>query len=202
MSLPFFGERILLRRILIIIALVIAGEMVFGLPFHTGRFFRPTMLDVFGFTNTQLGDLFAVYGVTAMLTYFPGGALADHFSARKLIALSLLTTGAGGLFMASIPSNERSWAAAPGDRPNVLFLAVDDLNDWVGCLGGHPQAKTPNIDKLARKGILFQQAHCAAPLCSPSRTSIMTGLRPSTTGIYGNLNWFRDMPLSSQAVKP
>ena len=92
-----------MRRILIIIALVIAGEMVFGLPFHTGRFFRPTMLDVFGFTNTQLGDLFAVYGVTAMLTYFPGGALADHFSARKLIALSLLTTGAGGLFMASIP---------------------------------------------------------------------------------------------------
>ena len=60
-----------MRRILIIVALVIAGEMVFGLPFHTGRFFRPTMLDVFGFTNTQLGDLFAVYGVTAMLTYFP-----------------------------------------------------------------------------------------------------------------------------------
>ena len=77
--------------------------------------------------------------------------------------------------------------------PNVLFLAVDDLNDWVGCLGGHPQAKTPNIDKLARKGVLFEQAHCAAPLCSPSRTAIMTGLRPSTTGIYGNLNWFRDI---------
>jgi arylsulfatase A len=78
--------------------------------------------------------------------------------------------------------------------PNVLFIAVDDLNDWVGCLGGHPQAKTPNIDSLARKGVLFEQAHCAAPLCSPSRTSIMTGLRPSTTGIYGNLNWFRDLP--------
>jgi len=80
------------------------------------------------------------------------------------------------------------------ERPNVLFIAVDDLNDWVGCLGGHPQAKTPNIDRLAKKGILFEQAYCAAPLCSPSRTSIMTGLRPSTTGIYGNLNWFRDMP--------
>ncbi|MGI9222642.1 MAG: MFS transporter [Woeseiaceae bacterium] len=92
-----------MRRILIIIALVIAGEMVFGLPFHTGRFFRPTLLEVFGFTNTQLGDLFAVYGVTAMLTYFPGGALADHFSARKLIALSLLTTGAGGLYMVTVP---------------------------------------------------------------------------------------------------
>jgi len=77
---------------------------------------------------------------------------------------------------------------------NVLFLAVDDLNDWVGCLGGHPQAKTPNIDRLAERGVLFEQAYCAAPLCSPSRTAIMTGLRPSTTGIYGNLAWFRDIP--------
>ena len=80
------------------------------------------------------------------------------------------------------------------DKPNVLFLAVDDLNDWVGCLGGHPQAKTPNIDRLARKGVLFEQAHCAAPLCHPSRTALMMGLRPSTTGIYGNLTWFRDHP--------
>lgn len=80
------------------------------------------------------------------------------------------------------------------ERPNVLFLAVDDLNDWIGCLGGHPQAKTPNIDRLAETGVLFEQAYCAAPLCSPSRTAIMTGLRPSTTGIYGNLAWFRDIP--------
>ena len=79
-------------------------------------------------------------------------------------------------------------------RPNVLFLAVDDLNDWVGCLGGHPQAKTPHIDRLAEKGVLFEQAHAAAPLCSPSRTAIFTGLRPSTTGIYGNRAWFRDIP--------
>ena len=80
------------------------------------------------------------------------------------------------------------------ERLNVLFIAVDDLNDWVGCLGGHPQAKTPNIDALAKRGVLFEQAHCTAPLCSPSRTAIMMGLRPATTGIYGNLNWFRDMP--------
>jgi len=84
--------------------------------------------------------------------------------------------------------------ASAVEGPNVLFLAVDDLNDWVGCLGGHPQAKTPNIDRLAEKGVLFEQAYCAAPLCSPSRTAIMTGLRPSTTGIYGNLAWFRDIP--------
>jgi len=79
-------------------------------------------------------------------------------------------------------------------KNNVLFIAVDDLNDWVGCLGGHPQAKTPHIDRLAEKGVLFEQAYCAAPLCNPSRTAILTGLRPSTTGIYGNLAWFRDIP--------
>jgi len=88
-------------------------------------------------------------------------------------------------------SPDRSTGSIP---PNVLFLAVDDLNDWVGCLDGHPQAKTPNIDRLAERGVLFEQAYCAAPLCSPSRTAIMTGLRPSTTGIYGNLAWFRDIP--------
>jgi len=85
-------------------------------------------------------------------------------------------------------------AATSADRPNVLFIAVDDLNDWVGCLGGHANAKTPSIDRFAASGVLFEQAYGPAPLCSPSRTSIMTGLRPSTTGIYGNLNWFRDIP--------
>lgn len=89
---------------------------------------------------------------------------------------------------------ESDRTSAEISRPNVLFIAVDDLNDWVGCLGGHPQARTPNIDKLANKGVLFEQAYCAAPLCHPSRTAIMTGLRPSTTGIYGNQNWFRDLP--------
>jgi sugar phosphate permease len=84
-------------------ALVVAGEIVFGLPFHTARFFRPTLLEVFGFTNTQLGDLFAIYGITAMISYFPGGALADRFPARTLLTASLFATGAGGLFMATIP---------------------------------------------------------------------------------------------------
>jgi sugar phosphate permease len=93
----------LARRIVFIAALVIAGELVFGLPFHTARFFRPTLLDVFGFSNTQLGDIFAVYGITATLSFFPGGVLADHFSARKLITLALLATAVGGLYMATIP---------------------------------------------------------------------------------------------------
>ncbi|MBD1391454.1 sulfatase-like hydrolase/transferase [Neiella sp. HB171785] len=72
--------------------------------------------------------------------------------------------------------------------PNVLMLIVDDLNDWVGAMNGHPNAKTPNIDRLAQQGTLFTNAHASAPLCGPSRASIMTGLAPSTTGIYGHIH--------------
>jgi len=90
-------------RYLFIAALVIAGEINFGLPFHTARFFRPTLLEVFGLTNTQLGDLFAVYGVTAMISYFPGGAIADRFPARALLTASLIATACGGLYMATMP---------------------------------------------------------------------------------------------------
>lgn len=75
-------------------------------------------------------------------------------------------------------------AAAP---PNVLFVAIDDLNDWIGAMGGHPDAKTPNLDRLIRRGVLFANAHTQAPVCGPSRASLMTGMLPSTTGIYGFL---------------
>ena len=85
------------------LSLVVAGQLVFGLAFNIPRFFRPTMLDVFGLTNTQLGDMFAVYGIAAMLAYFPGGALADRFSVRSLIVLSLFSTSLGGVYMATIP---------------------------------------------------------------------------------------------------
>lgn len=79
------------------------------------------------------------------------------------------------------------------DKPNVLFIAIDDQNDWIGCLGGHPQIHTPNIDRLAAQGTVFLNAHCQSPLCNSSRTSLMTGLRPSTTGIYGLAPWFRTL---------
>lgn len=69
-------------------------------------------------------------------------------------------------------------------RPNVLFISVDDRNDWVEGLDGHPQAKTPHMASLARTGILFKNAHCQAPVCNPSRASLMTSLLPSSTGIY------------------
>ena len=81
--------------------------------------------------------------------------------------------------------------AAP--KPNILFIAIDDQNDWIGCLNGHPQVKTPNIDRLANRGTVFLNAHCQSPLCNSSRTSLMTGLRPSTTGIYGLAPWIRNV---------
>jgi arylsulfatase A-like enzyme len=84
-------------------------------------------------------------------------------------------------------------AEAGESRPNVLFIAVDDLNDWIGCLGGHPQAKTPNIDRLAASGVLFTNAHCAAPACNPSRSAMMTGIAPSTSGMYENGQKMREV---------
>jgi len=72
--------------------------------------------------------------------------------------------------------------------PNVLMISIDDLNDWVGVLGAHPDAQTPNIDRLAKEGILFTNAHCQAPICGPSRASLLSGLRPSTTGVYGQIS--------------
>src|SRR4051794_18878438 len=74
----------------------------------------------------------------------------------------------------------------PPARPNVLFVVVDDLNDWVGFLGGHPQVKTPNMDRLAKRGIVFANAHAAAPLCSPSRAAVFGGRQPFNTGVFGN----------------
>ncbi|MBI1322562.1 sulfatase-like hydrolase/transferase [bacterium] len=78
--------------------------------------------------------------------------------------------------------------------PNFLFIAVDDLNDWVEPLGGHPQAKTPNFRRLAERGTTFTNAHCQSPLCNPSRTSLLTGLRPTTTGVYALQPSIRQVP--------
>ena len=81
--------------------------------------------------------------------------------------------------------------AAP-TRPNVLFLCVDDMNDWVGFLGGYPgKVHTPNLDRLAARGTVFTNAHCAAPVCCPSRAAVLSGLLPTTTGIYNNQQWWK-----------
>jgi arylsulfatase A-like enzyme len=76
--------------------------------------------------------------------------------------------------------------AKADERPNVLFIAVDDLNDWIGCMNTHPQAHTPNIDRLAARGVLFTNAHCAAPACNPSRAAVFSGQMPARTGVWSN----------------
>ena len=74
---------------------------------------------------------------------------------------------------------------AQSPKLNVLFIEIDDLNDWVGVFGGHPQAKTPNMDRLANQagGTVFMQAYCPGSVCCASRSAMLTGMRPSTTGV-------------------
>ena len=84
-------------------------------------------------------------------------------------------------------------AVGTAPRPNVLFISVDDLNDWISPLGGHPQTKTPNFERLAKISVLFANAYCAAPSCNPSRTAIFSGLPPHRSGLYGNAQKLRDV---------
>jgi arylsulfatase A-like enzyme len=93
----------------------------------------------------------------------------------------------------------RAWSSKPPQptKPNVLFIAVDDLNHWVRHLGRNEQVMTPNIDRLAKRGVTFTRAYCAAPVCNPSRAALMSGLRPSTTGVYDNgADWRPRVPES------
>jgi arylsulfatase A-like enzyme len=100
---------------------------------------------------------------------------------------SLLHFTVVALCLGAVPGS-----AAP-EKPNVLFIAVDDLNDWIGCLGGHPQTKTPNLDRLAASGVLFTNAYCPAPSCNPSRTAIFSGRPPHRSGLYQNMQKLRDV---------
>ncbi|MEA1952529.1 MAG: sulfatase [Planctomycetota bacterium] len=93
--------------------------------------------------------------------------------------------------------------AADAEMPaplNVLFIAIDDLNDWVGCLGGHADVKTPNLDRLAGRGIVFTHTYCAAPACNPSRAALMTGVAPPRSGMYVNPQDWRKNPMLSKAM--
>ena len=85
-------------------------------------------------------------------------------------------------------------SVSAAERPNVLFIAVDDMNDWIGCLGKTPRAITPNIDKLANSGVNFTNAHTAGVFCAPSRAAIFSGQFASTTGCYQSANYFVDHP--------
>ncbi len=116
-------------------------------------------------------------------------------SLRVLLGGALLASSIAATLLAQ-PSRS---PAAPA-RPNVLLVVFDDLNDWVGPLQGHPQAHTPSLDRIARRGVSFTNAHVQAPLCNPSRASFLTGLRPSTTGIYGLAPGIRAVPSLANRV--
>jgi arylsulfatase A-like enzyme len=88
-----------------------------------------------------------------------------------------------------------AYAEPAASRPNVLMISVDDLNDWVGALHGHPDTLTPNIDRLARKGVVFTDAHASSPLCGPSRAALLSGIRASTSGFHDNKSRFTAHPV-------
>ena len=92
-----------------------------------------------------------------------------------LLLKGLLSTAATVVLLGALLSG-----SALAAQPNVLMIVVDDMNDWVGCLGGHPDVKTPNIDRLEARGMLFANAHCAAPVCNASRVATLTGRRPGS----------------------
>lgn len=102
---------------------------------------------------------------------------------RRLLPLLLVL--ALGNWTSCVFADEGADKPSKSDsQPNVLFIIIDDLNDWVGAIGGHRQVKTPNLDRLISQGVLFSNAHCAAPVCGASRHALLSGLRPSTTGWY------------------
>ncbi|NNC37398.1 MAG: sulfatase [Hyphomonadaceae bacterium] len=111
---------------------------------------------------------------------------SDKIGRRRVLTLGAAT----GLAALTSACTKVSMIAKSdsGSRPNFLFLSIDDLNDWVGVLGTNANVKTPNIDALAGRGMLFTNAHAQAPICAPSRASLMSGLHPHQTGLYGQIS--------------
>lgn len=105
-----------------------------------------------------------------------------------------LLIGGAALFPAL--TTVRATAPASPRQPNVILIAIDDLNDWVGSFGGSPQTRTPNMDRFCERGaITFQNAYCPGPVCGPSRSAFLSGFMPNRTGVYGNTENMRRSPL-------
>jgi len=114
-----------------------------------------------------------------------------------LFALALLAARAD----AAVKSKARVFSA--DGKPNVLFIIADDLRDYAGWMGGHPQSVTPNMDRLAKMGMRFTNAHCNYALCNPSRTSLLTGMLPSSSGVFGNeQDWRRSVQIAGKPSLP
>jgi len=124
-----------------------------------------------------------------------GGANGSPPTYRRTVAVAEAIGEPGKQFSYGPIAVRKSTVSQIPSKPNVLMIIADDLNDWIGCLGGHPDVKTPNLDRLAQRGLLFANAHCVAPLCNPSRVATFTGQCPSTTGVYLNgVVWHEVLP--------
>ena len=129
---------------------------------------------------------------TALLLAPLGTVCAAADSPRPAAHPSLSQPG-----KADVPDDRRN----QGKRYNVLFVAVDDLNDWIGCFGGNPQAITPNMDRLAKQqAMVMNNAYAPSTVCCPSRSSLLTGKRPSSTGVYGNTQNLKNAPKARDVV--
>ena len=137
-------------------------------------------------------------------------AFARHLKPTKTMttktsAITAITTVVPALLAGGIALLPAAAARAAGPDsapatqkrpPNVLLIAIDDLNDWVGSFGGNPQTRTPNLDKLCQQGaITFQNAYCAGPVSCPSRSALLSGFMPNRSGVYGNTQNMRRSPL-------
>jgi len=104
-----------------------------------------------------------------------------EISMHRLIALLLIS-------LSSFTVTGRAADLKQGDPYNVVVITIDDLNDWTGFLGGHPQALTPELDAFAERSTSFTNAHAQAPVCGPSRASMWSSTLPAETGIYGHIH--------------
>ena len=121
-------------------------------------------------------------------------------SNSSILNRSSFIAAVASVILAASTFGAQNTQGSKSDIPNVLFIAVDDLNDWVNCMGGRKGVHTPNIDRLAARGMLFTNAHCDAPACNPSRVAIMTGVRPASSGIYNNGQDWRASTRLSKAI--
>ncbi len=195
-----------IQRLLVMASLILSGEAIFSLPFHVARFFRPTMLEVFRLTNTQLGGAQAVYGVLAMIAYLPGGPLADRFPARKLITASLISTAAGGLYLATLPGLGSLWFLFGfwGVTTIVLFWAAmiratrewgedDEQGKAFGLLDGGRGLVAASLASIAVLlfGLFFPDDPAA--VTDEARASALRNVilaYTGVTGLTGVLVWF------------
>jgi len=123
--------------------------------------------------------------------------LMSSLTVRALVGFGVLVA-TGGAVEGAVPPKR-----AYGSKPNVLFIIADDLRDYPGWMKGHPQSVTPNMDALARRGMRFANAHCNYALCNPSRTSMLTGLLPSSSGVFGNeQDWRRSVAVAGKPTLP